>query len=224
MRTIVLVTGLICVLSGCDRWECQGRIPYYKGERFDCSRCSASTCSEKMIDTGWRVCCGSDCHTCGEQSSYQYDGLVFPDKAGKVPDLRAPDLRPPDRSVAPDLSKIEAHLPDMVPPPDVTVAPDLVSYGGYGNSCNKKSAPCAQGLSCVTLDKASFCTKTCTLSGDICLGTPSNHTAYCLLSENKINYCVFLCKLGANTWSCPPDLKCDTVANPPGSSQYVCMP
>ena len=117
---------------------------------------------------------------------------------------------------------------DQAVPDKMTVTPDQSQKKvGYGSKCNNGFPACQPGLDCMAVGSAtaSFCTKTCSTTGGVCSGTPAGTVAHCLLgNSSKVKHCVFLCKLNSQTWPCPGNLTCSSNPNPPGSTQYPCMP
>jgi hypothetical protein len=101
------------------------------------------------------------------------------------------------------------------------------SLAGWGDVCNTTTACTNKSMVCAgTSSTAGFCTMTCTNSPGECPGYASGQIAMCLLSDGKTPptvACGFLCLLQGKSYTCPGQLKCDTVENPPGSGQKFCV-
>lgn len=103
---------------------------------------------------------------------------------------------------------------------------DCFCGGTYGEPCGTAN-PCGSGLTCVQFMSGGFCTQTCADNLKECTAgkpAPTGTKAFCVLPYNGQNYCAFLCKSSAGSWSCPSGLTCAASDNPPGSGQYVCEP
>ena len=193
-------------------YECKGTYCVQEG-----------TCPSTVPGCGGTTTCGDNKCEAGEKTSCPKDCPGTNNEAG------APDAGPLEGGAPP---------PDMMPPADTDpwppdqpmMFPDQTpTQAGYGSKCLNGFPPCQPGYDCVAIGSATtaFCTKTCTsTTGGVCSGSPPGTEAYCLLenSTTGVRHCAFLCKLDSQTWSCPGNLTCSPAPNPPGSTQYPCMP
>ena len=100
---------------------------------------------------------------------------------------------------------------------------------GYGEICTADGVtPCAAGLICLWAPTNNyFCTRTCTVQGQPCLGAPSGTKAFCLVTDatpDGKGGCAFVCAEPGHVYQCPPALTCQATDDPPGSGQRTCLP
>ena len=111
-------------------------------------------------------------------------------------------------------------------------AGDGSTKAAWGDPCTVgHDTTCASGLFCLqgpAGGTVGFCTQTCpSASSGVCTGTPPGTTAYCVVTTVDAQGdkgCAFLCRAGAQTYTCPGELKCQTTDDPAGSGDYLCLP
>jgi hypothetical protein len=125
-----------------------------------------------------------------------------------------------------------AGNPDARDEGDGGTSDGAAEKGAWGEPCTVgNDATCATGLFCLqgpSGGSVGFCTKTCpATSSTQCSGTPQGTAAFCVVTDvdnQGDKGCAFACRIGAQTWPCPGELKCETADDPPDSGQRLCLP